>query len=299
VTIDRTMGERPLKVGVVGTGPWASLFHVPMFATHPRTELTAVWGRRLGAAEVVAAPHGAVAHDSFPRFLDEVDAVSFAVPPDVQAELAVTAARAGKPLLLEKPLALDLASAEELVRVVDEVGVATQLLLTWRYAAGVRALLDDAAIRQPIGGRAHFFTGAFLGGVFATPWRIRHGPLFDLGPHVIDLLDAALGPVVGVRAHGDAQGWVGLLLEHDTGVVSEASLTGCSGVEPARAGVEIHTPDGVLEVDTTGISSSVASTIVDEFVETAAAGGTHPLDVHRGLHLQRIITEAAGDLSWP
>ena len=85
-----------LRVGVVGAGPWAMFVHAPMFAVHPRTELTAVWSRRLGAAEEVATPLGAVAHDSFDHFLDADDAVSFAVPPDVQADLAVTAARAGK-----------------------------------------------------------------------------------------------------------------------------------------------------------------------------------------------------------
>jgi len=91
-----------LRVGVVGAGPWALLVHAPMFAVHPRTQLTAVWGRRLAAAEEVAAPLGAVAFDSFAPFLDAVDAISFAVPPDVQADLAVAAARAGKALLLEK-----------------------------------------------------------------------------------------------------------------------------------------------------------------------------------------------------
>ena len=39
-----------LRVGVVGTGPWAHLVHAPMFAVHPRTTLAAVWGRRLDAA---------------------------------------------------------------------------------------------------------------------------------------------------------------------------------------------------------------------------------------------------------
>jgi predicted dehydrogenase len=285
-------------MGLVGAGPWAVMVHAPMFAGNPRTVLASVWSRRKDAAEQAAAPYGATAHGSFDRFLDDVDAVSFAVPPDVQAELAVVAARAGKALLLEKPLALDLAAAETLADAVGSAGVPSQLLLTWRYRQDVRALLDSVSSARPIGGRGHFLTGGFLGGMFATPWRLDRGPLFDLGPHVIDLLDAALGPVVGIRAHGDPRRWVGLQLEHDTGAVSDASLTGISPGGDPRAGVEIHTSEGAFGVDTAGFDPSVLTTASDEFVDSVTGGGTHPLGVARGLHLQRLITTAATDLEW-
>ena len=228
--------DGPLRVGVAGAGPWAHLFHAPMVAAHPDTELTAVWARRRAAAQDVAGPHGATAHDSFDRFLDGVDAVAFAVPPDVQVVLATEAVRAGKALLLEKPLSLDLVGAEMLTREVEAAGVPTQMVLTWRYVPGVRALLDAAGSTSPLGGRGHFLTGGLLGGMFATPWRLAHGPLYDLGPHVIDLLDAALGPVMRIRAHGDLHRWVGLLLDHEGGATSEASLTAYSpGGRPGPA----------------------------------------------------------------
>jgi len=293
---DAPGADRPLRVGVAGAGPWALLFHAPMVAAHADTTLTAVWARRLSAAEEVAGPHGAAAHDAFDRFLDEVDAVAFAVPPDVQVVLAARAARAGKALLLEKPLSLDLVGAEMLTCEVEAAGVITQMVLTWRYVPKVRALLEAVTHTAPIGGRGHFLTGGFLGGMFATPWRLAQGPLFDLGPHVIDLLDAALGPVVRIRAHGDPHRWVGLLLDHEGGATSEASLTAYSPSEPARAGVEIHTADGVLEVDTVDVSASATTTLVDEFVASVRAGRPHPLDIHRGLHLQRLLATAADDL---
>ena len=273
------------------------LVHAPMFAVHPRTELTAVWGRRLGAAAEVAGPLGAVAFDDFGRFLEAVDAVSFAVPPDVQAELAVVAARAGKALLLEKPVSLDLRAAEVLADEVARAGVPTQLLLTWRYRPDVRSLLTVTAGARVLGAQARFLADGFLGGMFATPWRLDRGPLFDLGPHVVDLLDAAVGPVVGIRAHGDPRRWVGLLLDHESGASSEASLTGHSPVDHPRAGAEVHTTDGVLEVDTSGFDPAVLTTVVDEFVATAL-GTPHPLDLARGLHLQRLLELAAADLEW-
>ena len=112
---------------------------------------------------------------------------------------------------------------------------------------------------------------------------------------MVDLLDAALGTVVGIRAHGDLQGWIGLLLDHEGGARSEASLTAYSPGGPARAGVEIHTADGSSRCDGRR-ASAAAATAIDEFVDTARTGRHHSLDVHRGLHLQRLLAVAADDL---
>src|SRR5215203_3514722 len=211
----------PLEVGLVGAGPWAQLVHGPMLAAGPETRLAGVWARRPEAARTVAERLGAPTFDRYDDLLDVCQAVAFAVPPAVQGELAVQAATRGKALLLEKPIADDLTSARCLADAVGEAGVVSQVVLSWRYAAAVRDFLRRAAEFDAIGGRGAFISGALLGGIFATPWRLDRGALLDLGPHVIDLLDAALGTVVEVRAHGASRGWLGLLLEHDGGRVSE------------------------------------------------------------------------------
>jgi predicted dehydrogenase len=290
-------GDRPLRVGLVGAGPWAQFVHGPMFAGHPATDLVGVWARRREAATELAAAQGTKACPSFEALLEVCDAVSFAVPPDVQSELAQAAARAGKTLLLEKPVALDVEAAQRLADEVDDAGVGTQVVLTWRYTMAVRSFLVSARALGPVGGRAHFISGGAQSGPFSTPWRRQHGMLLDLGPHVVDLLEAALGRVVGVRAHGDVHRWVGLLLEHESGVVSEASLCATSNVDPFRAGAEIYGEPGGIEIDT-GLAAgpSTMQTIVDEFVATAN-GQPHPLDVHHGLHLQRVLADALADLA--
>ncbi len=290
----------PLRVGVVGAGPWSHLVHAPMVARHPRTTLAGVWARRMDAAMTVAAPLGAPAFTSFPEFLDACDAVTFAVPPDVQARLAIQAARAGKALLLEKPVALDLDSAVELANTVAQAGVATQMVLTWRYNDDVRRFLREVEAVVPIGARGVFLSGAFLGGMFATPWRLEQGPLHDLGPHVLDTLDAALGTIVGIEAHGNPRRWVGLLVEHESGVTSEVSLSAYTNVEPSRAGVEVYTRDGAIVVDTSAVlTDETMVRIVDEFVETVETDRPHPLDVHHGVRLQRLLTAARADLDRP
>lgn len=285
----------PVRVGLVGAGPWAALAHAPLLASDARIVLSGIWARRPEAAAGLAAAHRTVAAPTFDALLEGCDAVAFAVPPDVQAALAVRAARAGKALLLEKPVALDVDAAEALADAVGETGVTSQLALSWRYAPAMRSLLAEVQGVEAVGGRGHFLSGALLGGLFATPWRLEHGALLDLGPHVVDALDAALGEVIGVRAHGGDR-WVGLLLEHRSGASSEVSLSGHAGLSPHRAGLEIHTVAGVVEVDAVAsIGVEAAANLVGEFVATAR-GVPHPLDVHRGVHLQRVLTEATRQL---
>jgi predicted dehydrogenase len=289
--------EDPLPVGLVGAGPWAKLVHAPMLARHPGTTLAGVWARRPEAAAELAAQHGTTACATLDELLDRCAAVSFAVPPSVQADLAVQAAAAGKHLLLEKPVALTTEAARRVADAADEAGVRTQVLLSWRYAAPVREFLATVAAGDPpVGGRGAFLTGGALMGPFTTPWRLEHGPLLDLGPHVVDLLDAALGPVTGVKAHGDPLRWVGLLLEHEGGAVSEASLTAHTMVQPPQALVDVYTEAGVVEVNTgAGVGPEAFVTVVDELIRTAA-GTPHPLDVHRGVHLQTVLDAALRDL---
>jgi predicted dehydrogenase len=272
------------------------MLHGPMFAHHPATELVGLWGRNQAAAEEVAAGNGTTACSSIDELLDRCEAVSFAVPPDVQAELAPQAARAGKALLLEKPIALDLPAAERLVAAIDETGVPTQLVLSWRYTEGIRRFIADVQAADVIGGRGWFVSPALLAGPFMTPWRLEHGHILDLGPHVLDSLDAALGRITRVRASGDTAHWTGLLLEHETGVVSQATLSARAAPAGYGSGMQVHTTEGVIEVDAaTAFGPQSAVTLVDEFVATAG-GAAHPLDVHRGLHLQRLLDAALRDL---
>lgn len=82
-------------------------------------------------------------------------------------------------------------------------GSSPQLVLTNRYHPATRKFLSRARELEITGARSCLLHGAFLGGEFATTWRLEHGALLDLGPHLLDLLDAAVGPIVRVRGTGD------------------------------------------------------------------------------------------------
>ncbi|TDC91598.1 Gfo/Idh/MocA family oxidoreductase [Nonomuraea deserti] len=282
----------PVAVGLVGAGPWAERAHAPMLARGPHTRLAGVWARRPEAA----ARFGAPVFERVEELFDVCEAVAFCVPPAVQAEIGVRAARAGKALLLEKPLADSLEGAERLAGAVAEAGVASQMVLTMRYATQTRIFLARCAEIEAFGGHATNICGVLLGNHhFATPWRLERGALLDVGPHVIDLLDAALGRVTGVRAHGNPLGWTGLLLEHENGAVSEASLcmTAVGDLPPSSYAVYGRTGNAVL----LPFDDDPLENVAAEFAETVRNGGGHPLDAAHGLRLQRIIAEAEAQLA--
>src|SRR5690349_2937387 len=93
----------PLKVGLVGAGPWARMVTGPVLAAGPQTCVTGVWSRTGAHAEALAAQLRVDAYDDLDALLATCDAVAIAVAPGAQPEYAVRAARAGKTLLLEKP----------------------------------------------------------------------------------------------------------------------------------------------------------------------------------------------------
>ncbi|MEV4899544.1 Gfo/Idh/MocA family oxidoreductase, partial [Nonomuraea sp. NPDC055795] len=78
----------PVRVGLVGAGPWAEMAHAPMLAQSPEIEFAGVWARRPEAAARLGAPVFERIEDLF----DACEAVCFCVPPAVQAELGVKAA---------------------------------------------------------------------------------------------------------------------------------------------------------------------------------------------------------------
>ncbi|CAB4732873.1 unannotated protein [freshwater metagenome] len=283
----------PLRVGLVGAGPWAAGFHAPLLAAGPETELVAVWARRPEAAAALAQAHAAQAVDDLDELVELVDAIALAVPPDVQADLVERLAPSGRALLLEKPLGLDLAQAQRIADVVAAHDVPTMLLLTNRYSSRVRAFLAEARSSSPMGSVATTVNGAILdGGPFSTPWRREHGALLDVGPHVLDLIEAAVGPIDSVRADGDPLRMCALTVRHESGAVSQATLS-LVCPDTARSPFRVYTATGPLELDLVHEGDTdVHGTIRADLARIARTRVPHELDVRHGLHLQRLLHAA-------
>jgi len=290
-----------LRVGLVGAGPWATAVHAPMIAAHPETDLVGVWARRPAAAAVLAGAHGAEPFDSVPSLISAVDVVAFAVPPAVQVPFAIEAARAGRHLILEKPVAATLDQAYRLTDAVSTAGVANIVMLVMRFAPETTEWLEVlASLGGWRAGSARWLSGALLGGPYsASPWRYEDGALADVGPHTVDLIDAALGEVTDVLAASYAEPDVWhLILGHRGGATSTVSLSMRLPLTPTITSVEVYGEYGHSELPMRSTPAEDSYTaLLDDLVGMVRGGTTrHPCDVHRGLHLQRVL-HAARELS--
>jgi predicted dehydrogenase len=285
-----------VRVGLVGGGPWARAVHAPALAAHPGVELAGCWTRRPGPAAELAAEFGGAARPSFDALLADVDAVAFAVPPAVQGELAARAAAAGRHLVLEKPLAQTAAGARVVADAVRAAGVHSSVVLTLRHDPDVAAWLA-ALPPAPADGRtlgsARWLSGSLLGGPYAgSGWRAEHGALLDLGPHVVDLLAAALGPVRGVDwAHHDEPDLWRFGLAHAGGARSTVALSLRLPVDPSEIEFAVFGSAGTHRLAARPADARACyGRLLDELVAAVAGTGpAPPLDAAHAADLQEVV----------
>ncbi len=290
----------PLKFGLVGTGYWARITHARALASTPGVELAAVWGRDLAAAQDLAGQHGATAFAAVDEFLASVDAVAFSVPPDVQNDIAIRAALAGKHLLLEKPVATSLAAAEELTAAVTEARVASVVFFTARFQADVRAWLADVTSSGGWAGGMASWLGSAIGpdNPFNTPWRRQKGGLWDVGPHSVALLLASLGPVASVTAVAGQGDLTCLVMQHAGGPTSTAMVTLSAPDAAAGSDLWLWGERGrsvaPTQADDPVIALRVALTELAGNVRTGQLA--HPCDVRFGCEVTRVLAQAQAQL---
>ncbi len=295
-----------MRFGLVGTGYWASFTHAPALATTPGATLTAVWGRSAEATSALAARHGAIPCQDFDEFLGRVDAVAFAVPPHVQAPLAIRAAEAGKHLLLEKPIALSAEDADAVVTAVEKAGVASVVFFTWRFNREIRAWLADEQARGGWSGEGWSGgTAIWLGNSlqpdspFNTPWRQQKGALWDLGPHLVGMLWACLGPVISVTAVAGQGDVTHLVLGHEGGASSTTTMAldapeAASGVQPVRLGR--GRPVGHARHPARPRGSLCAWPRPSSSRRASSGRADHPCDVSFGRDIVRVLAAADAQL---
>jgi predicted dehydrogenase len=287
-----------VRFGVLGTGHWARTVHAAALAGHPSARLAGVWGRDLAKAKAVGAEFDVHGYDDLDALLDQVDAVTVAVPPDVQPDLAVRVAQAGKHLLLEKPIALDLATADRIVAAVQDAGVASVVFVTFRFRPSTATWLEQAGRTTLAGGHGSWLSSLAGSPFDDSPWRHEHGALWDIGPHVLALLVPALGPVVSVQAGSGLRDTVHLVLGHASGVASTVTLS--HTVAPMSAGTEVfvHGDAGRLVlIPEDDVALPAFEVAVDELLAAALTGGTHSCDVTSGRETVAVLAAATRALA--
>jgi UDP-N-acetyl-2-amino-2-deoxyglucuronate dehydrogenase len=194
--------------GIIGTGTIAAV-HADAIAMLPGARLSAVTDVAAGAAAAFATARGCVAEPNLDALLArrDVEVVCVCVPSGLHAEAGVRAAKAGKHLVVEKPIDVTLDAADRLIAAAREAGVALTVISQHRFDPGVtelKRLIDDGALGTLVLGEATtkwYRTQAYYD---SAPWRgtwaMDGGALLNQGIHYVDLLLWCMGPSAEVTA---------------------------------------------------------------------------------------------------
>lgn len=279
-----------MRFGLLGTGYWAAETHAAALVAAPGTELAAVWGRDPAKAATVADRYGIRPYDDVDELIAAVDAVAIALPPQVQAPLAARAARAGKHLFLDKPLALTVAAADEVVAAVDATGVDSVVFFTSRFNPPAVDFLHEAVATGGWDGGRATLLGNVVGTPYdASPWRHQYGGLWDVGPHALSLLIPVLGRITGVSAALGPHQTATALLTHESGAVSTMTLSLASPV--TTWDVSFYGTSGWASAPP--VTDAVAAAVV---ALEALTAGDRSCDVHFARDVTAILVRAAADL---
>ncbi len=194
-----------IRWGIIGCGSVTEVKSGPGFQKAERSRLVAVMRRDRERAEDYARRHGVPrVHDTAEALIldSDVDAVYIATPPSSHLDLAQRVAEAGKPCLVEKPMAMTHA---ECVRMNDAFRAAGVPLFVAYYRRAlprfleVRRLLDSGAI-GPVTDVHVRIAEPLARGEAAAGWRFDPaiagaGLFYDLASHCLDVLDFLLGPI--------------------------------------------------------------------------------------------------------
>ena len=194
--------------GIVGTGVIAGL-HAAAIATLPGARLVAVTDVAAGTAGAFAAARGCAAEPDLDALLarDDVGVVCVCVPSGLHAEVGIRAARAGRHLVVEKPIDVTLAAADRLIEAASAAGVALTVVSQHRFDPGLielKRLLGDGALGRLVLAEAstkwYRTQGYYDSAAWRGTWAMDGGSLMNQGVHYVDLLRWCMGPVTEVTA---------------------------------------------------------------------------------------------------
>ncbi len=199
------MTRSKLRCAVIGTGTFAELCHIPGLQSHPAAEIVAICGEslrarrladRFGVTDVFTDADTLCARP-------DIDAVTIATRNVDHAAHALAALRHHKHVLCEKPLAMNVAQAREMVAAAEAADVVNHVAFVFRYNYGVQELrrrVQRGDVGRPFYCRVQYDNWDGLKPDWQAGWGEKQalaggGVLFNLGSHLFDLARFVLGPV--------------------------------------------------------------------------------------------------------
>lgn len=217
------MTAKKFHVGMIGYG-WASEAHIQAINSTKLAQVTSVYSSRSLPAAELAKKHGGPirCYTNLDEMLADksIHAVSICSYPQDHAKQAIAAARAGKHLIIEKPVALNWQDCVDVQKVVQETGVKTCVCFECRFSSQFQTI--KAMIDRGLLGRIHYGEVDYYHGI--GPWYGQYrwntrknaggSSLLSAGCHALDALLLCMGEDVEVvssysthSAHKDFAGY--------------------------------------------------------------------------------------------
>lgn len=292
-----------VRWGIIGCGNVTEVKSGPAFQKIKNSELVAVMRRTGELAEDYAKRH------HVPKWYDDadalindpnVDAVYIATPPGSHKEYTLKAAKAGKPVYVEKPMALNWAECNDMIVACKEARV--PLYVAYYRRAQPRFIKIKELLESKIIGDIRFVSTTQYQKAKEDvmnpenlPWRVQPelsggGLFFDLASHTLDILDFFLGPIK--EANGIASNQAGLYRAEDI-------VTGTYQFESGIHGIGSWCFSAFENVDVNEIIGSKGkitfSTFGDDPVILITANGKEEWSFERPRHVHQPLLETIVD----
>ncbi len=260
------MAKKKLRAGVIGAGAVAQGCHMPGYGAHRQAELVAVADVAPARLKEAKAAYPAIAtYRDYTQMLaaEALDVVSVCVPNAGHAPAALAALKAGCHVLCEKPMAIRLREADQMMDAAKKARKKLRIAFSHRFMSGpakCKEMLEKKAIGKPFMMRVRFAHGGPHPGwakdknTFYDPKVSAGGALLDMGIHAIDLCHWLFGPITGVSARTvtmvkriPVDDNAVMLLDFKSGALGyiEAGWTS----QPGFVGIEIYGTKGSLICD--------------------------------------------------
>ncbi|MBZ5749544.1 Gfo/Idh/MocA family protein [Metabacillus rhizolycopersici] len=302
------MKYNKVRWGIIGCGDVTEVKSGPAFQKIENSELIAVMRRTGELAKDYAKRHNVLKwYDNAEALINDpdIDAVYIATPPESHKEYTIKAAKAGKPVYVEKPMALNFAECQEMISACEAAGVPLYVSYYRRALPRflkIKELLENKAIGDVRFVSTTQYQQALVdeGGSKNTSWRVQPdlaggGLFFDLASHTIDMLDFLLGPIKAVQ--GFASNQVGNYRAEDI-------VTGTYLFENGVHGIGSWCFSAFEDVDTNEIIGSKGkisfSTFGNDPIVVTTTDGSEgfsfelPQHVHQPL-IETIVADLTGD----
>ena len=315
-----------IRWGILGCGDVAHKRVAAAISSQAESQLFSACRRDESKLEAFCAVHGAKrAYTNAEDLIadTDVDALYIATPVSLHCEQTLAAARAGKHVLVEKPMAMSVAECDEMVAVGEERGVTLGVAYYRRFYPVVermRALVAEGRIGEPFS----------ITAVTATPfgfepgedgyWRVvlpegGGGAMMDIGSHRINLFLSFFGNAIGVKAlfstlgvSYKAENCASVILQFESGAHGSLQCFFGTDVDPAEftivgtRGRLIASPlngsELVIETaegrwtESHPPPSNFNAPLIDDFVAAIHSGGTPRVSGDEGRRTNAVLERA-------